>query len=100
MPSTAAEEPPAAPVTHPPLFLAGPGELAEDAIVLSGPEGRHAATVRRLTPGERVDVTDGAGTVAECVVTRAGAGSLELAVRARRRAPAPQPAVAVAQAIP
>jgi len=100
MPSTAAEQPPAGPGTHPPLFLAGPGELAADVIVLSGPEGRHAATVRRLSHGERVDVTDGAGGVAECVVTRAGPGSLELAVQARRQEPAPQPEVVVAQAIP
>lgn len=82
------------------MFLAGPAELARDVITLSGPEGRHAATVRRLTPGERVDVTDGAGTVAECVVTGAGRGTLELAVRARRAEPAPQPAIVVAQAIP
>ncbi len=69
-------------------------------ITLSGPEGRHAATVRRLAVGERVDVADGAGTVAECVVTAAGAGTLELAVRRRRAEPPPEPAIVVAQAIP
>ena len=100
MPSTAADEPASGPVTHPPVFLASAADLARDVITLSGPEGRHAATVRRLGRGERVDLTDGAGTVAECVVTRAGPGTLELAVQARRADPAPQPSIVVAQAIP
>ena len=100
MRSTAADESAAGPDSRPPVFLADPADLARDVIVLSGPEGRHAATVRRLSPGERVDLTDGAGTVAECVVTGTRAATLELAVRARRTDPAPQPAVVVAQAIP
>jgi 16S rRNA (uracil1498-N3)-methyltransferase len=56
--------------------------------------------VRRLTAGERVDLTDGDGQWAECVVTRAGRGMLEVAVRARTVVPAPDPAVVVVQAIP
>ena len=88
------------PGSQPPVFLADPADLAGDLIVLSGPEGRHAADVRRLAAGERVDLTDGAGQLAECVVTRAQRGSLELAVRHRRCVPAPDPAVAVVQAIP
>ena len=100
MPSTAADEPAAGPDSRPPVFLADPAGLARDVIVLSGPEGRHAATVRRLTAGQRVDLTDGAGTVAECVVTGTRGATLELAVRARRTDPAPQPAIVVAQAIP
>jgi 16S rRNA (uracil1498-N3)-methyltransferase len=101
MPSTAAD--PAAGDgrdARPPVFLAGPAELARDVIVLAGPEGRHAATVRRLAPGERADLTDGEGAVAECVVTSVRAGALELAVRARRTDPVPQPAIVVAQALP
>ena len=69
-------------------------------IVLSGPEGRHGATVRRLAPGERADVTDGAGNLAECVVTQAGDGVLHLAVRSRRVQPPADPAVVVVQALP
>ena len=89
-----------APGTTPPVFLAAAADLAGDVIVLSGAEGRHAATVRRLAVGERVDVADGAGTIAECVVTAAPRGQLELAVRARRTAPSPEPAITVVQAIP
>ena len=99
-------------MSTPPLFLAAATDLASDVIVLSGAEGRHAATVRRLAVGERVDVADGAGTVAECVVTGTGGGGgasrgggtqrgrLELAVRARRTVPRPEPAITVIQAIP
>jgi 16S rRNA (uracil1498-N3)-methyltransferase len=56
--------------------------------------------VRRLARGERADVTDGAGQVAECVVTQAGSGVLRLAVRSRWAEPPPDPAVVVVQALP
>jgi 16S rRNA (uracil1498-N3)-methyltransferase len=68
--------------------------------VLAGQEGRHASTVRRLTPGERADITDGAGAVAECVVTAVRPAELELTVLARRTDQRPEPRVAVLQAIP
>ncbi len=82
-----------------PVFVAAPAELRRDVVVLSGPEGRHAATVRRLAAGERADLTDGAGTVAECVVVSAGAGVAEFRVLARQVKPAPEPSVAVVQAL-
>jgi 16S rRNA (uracil1498-N3)-methyltransferase len=85
---------------QPPVFLTDRAALESDVVVLSGAEGRHAATVRRLRPGERADVTDGAGLVAECVVAGSGAGDLELTVRARREVPRPDPAITVVQAIP
>jgi 16S rRNA (uracil1498-N3)-methyltransferase len=67
--------------------------------VLRGREGRHASTVRRLDVGERVDVTDGAGTVAECSVVASAPGELSLAVVTRRTEPPPQPRLVVLQAI-
>ena len=84
----------------PPVFLADRAALESDVVVLSGAEGRHAATVRRLRPGERADVADGAGLVAECVVAGPRAGGLELTVRARREVPRPDPTITVVQAIP
>ncbi len=56
--------------------------------------------MRRLSVGERADVTDGAGAVAECVVTGARAGVVELAVLARREEPRGEPRIVVVQAIP
>lgn len=83
-----------------PVFLADTAQLEHDSIVLSGPEGRHAATVRRIRPGERADVADGAGLIAECVVTAAGGDRVELLVRSRHRVPVPDPRIVVVQAIP
>ena len=80
--------------------MADAAQLRGDRIVLSGAEGRHAATVRRLTAGERADVTDGDGMLAECVVTGSGADLLELTVLARRADPPPDPRIVVVQAIP
>ena len=68
--------------------------------MLTGAEGRHAATVRRLGPGERLDLTDGAGTLAQGRVTAVRPGTVELAVLARRTEPAPEPRLVVIQAIP
>ena len=62
------------------MFLADRAQLESDVFELSGAEGRHAATVRRLRPGERADVGDGAGLIAECVVAAHAPGGLELAV--------------------
>ena len=51
-------------------------------------------------PGERADVTDGSGEIAECVVTAARPGELELTVLDRRAEPRPEPQLIVLQAIP
>jgi len=84
-----------------PLFFVSDGLGSGDEIVLSGAEGRHAAVVRRLRPGERVDVGDGAGLIAECVVAGAAGGTgLRLSVKSRRVVPHPEPTVTVVQAIP
>jgi 16S rRNA (uracil1498-N3)-methyltransferase len=87
-------------VPAPPVFYAERAALQGDVVILSGAEGRHAAAARRLRPGERAEVGDGAGLVAECVVTAHGPGRLELAVRARREVPRPDPVITVVQAIP
>jgi 16S rRNA (uracil1498-N3)-methyltransferase len=73
---------------------------AGERVTLSGAEGRHAATVQRLRPGERVDLTDGAGLLAECLVVAAGGDELELEVRTRRREPPAHPRLVVVQALP
>lgn len=41
---------------------------SEDAVELTGPEGHHARTVRRLGPGEELDLVDGRGLRAPGVV--------------------------------
>ena len=90
----------------PPVFITDRASLEQDTVILSGAEGRHAATVRRLRPGERADLTDGAGMIAECVVTAGSGGNgrpggqLELGVLSRRHEPRPEPRICVVQAVP
>ncbi|RJK97046.1 16S rRNA (uracil(1498)-N(3))-methyltransferase [Vallicoccus soli] len=84
----------------PPVFLVEPGTLPpRGRLVLDGAEGRHAAAVRRLQPGEALVLADGAGEVADCVVAVAHRDSLELEVVARRALPAPSPRLVVVQAL-
>lgn len=80
-------------------FLAEPAVLAADPIRLEGPEGRHAAAVRRLRPGEQIDLTDGAGSVVSGLVTATGPDWVEMRVERRLSVPAPQPRVVVVQAL-
>jgi 16S rRNA (uracil1498-N3)-methyltransferase len=72
------------------------GELA----VVDGDEGFHAANVRRIRPGEEIDLGDGDGTVAHCVVEDAAKRRLSARILDRRTVPAPVPAVTVVQALP
>jgi 16S rRNA (uracil1498-N3)-methyltransferase len=88
------------PVAGPPVFLVSPGDLAADTVTLTGPEGHHAAVVRRLRPGERADVTDGAGTLAEGMVTAVTKDSVTLTIRVVRKVPPADPRITVAQALP
>jgi 16S rRNA (uracil1498-N3)-methyltransferase len=84
----------------PPFFVADAAGLRGDQITLRGQEGRHASTVRRLARGEQAYLTDGAGTVVQCVVVAARPGELALTVTDRQFEPRPDPAVSVVQAIP
>lgn len=72
------------------------GELA----VVDGDEGFHAANVRRIRPDEEIDLGDGIGTVAHCVVEDVAKGRLTARVLDRRAVPAPAPSVTVVQALP
>lgn len=85
----------------PPVFLVAPGSLPAGAgrVVLDGPEGRHAARVRRLAAGEPVDLVDGTGGRAAGVVAAVRGDRVEVAVEEVRREPAPQPRLTVVQAL-
>ncbi len=72
------------------------GELA----VVDGEEGFHAATVRRIRPGEELDLADGAGMVARCVVEDVAKGRLTARLQDRRLVEPPRPIVTVVQALP
>lgn len=81
-----------------PVFLVDSLPAGADT-VLDGPEGRHAATVRRLRAGEGVVLSDGHGGLARCVVRDVGRDSVGLTVQRRWAEPAPAPRVVLAQAL-
>jgi 16S rRNA (uracil1498-N3)-methyltransferase len=74
-------------------------EVGECAVV-DGDEGFHAANVRRIRPGEELDLGDGDGTVAHCVVEDVAKGRLTARVLDRRTVPLASPSVTVVQALP
>ena len=72
------------------------GEVA----VVDGDEGFHAANVRRIRVAEELDLSDGAGEVARCVIEEVGKGRLTARVMDRRTVALPTPTVTVVQALP
>ncbi|WP_232662965.1 16S rRNA (uracil(1498)-N(3))-methyltransferase [Pseudonocardia sp. TRM90224] len=81
-----------------PLFLVD--ELPAGAqAVLDGPEGRHAATVKRIRAGERVLLADGRGGLADAVVDAAERDTVTLTISRRRTLAPPAPRVLLAQAL-
>jgi 16S rRNA (uracil1498-N3)-methyltransferase len=67
---------------------------------LDGAEGRHAATVRRLQPGEPVVVTDGRGRRHTGTVAAVGKDTVDVAVGSVSVDAAPTPRIVVVQALP
>lgn len=76
--------------------LPGAGELA----VVDGDEGFHASNVRRIRVGEQLDLSDGAGVLAHCVVEETAKGRLSARVTQRVDIAVPRPTVTVVQALP
>ena len=86
-----------------PVFLVAPAVLdgAPSRLTLDGPEGRHAVSVRRLTPGEEVVLTDGEGRGAYGTVASAeGKDVLHVDVAEWRTEALPAARITVVQALP
>ncbi|GAA3235035.1 16S rRNA (uracil(1498)-N(3))-methyltransferase [Actinocorallia longicatena] len=83
-----------------PVFLVETAALRNDRVLLDGPEGRHAATVRRMRVGEGVVLADGAGSSARCEVVEVLKAALEVEVLERSVEEAPAPRIVVVQALP
>lgn len=85
------------------LFLLDAGRLTGatpgQTIVVDGAEGRHAATVKRIEPGEPVLLADGSGVVAECETVAAAADRLEVRIVAVRHEHPGRPRVTLVQAL-
>ncbi|ADB31490.1 protein of unknown function DUF558 [Kribbella flavida DSM 17836] len=88
------------PVFHLADLGAGSATGAGDELTLDGPEGRHAAVVRRIGMGERLRLTDGRGSFAEGAVVAASKSGVTVAVDRRAEVPPPAPRLVVVQALP
>jgi 16S rRNA (uracil1498-N3)-methyltransferase len=86
------------------VFVVDPERLrsavAGTVVPLDGPEGRHAAAVRRLRAGEPIQLVDGSGARVDGVVEQARRDGLDVRVLALQHEPAPQPRIVVVQALP
>lgn len=81
----------------PPVFVVA--DVAGDRVVLDGPEGHHAATVRRVRVGEAVDLVDGRGGRASCRVAKVERDLVQCTVIDRVVEPRPQPWLVLVQAL-
>jgi len=86
-----------------PLFFADVERLRAAAIgevfELDGPEGHHAATVRRLVVGEKLDLSDAAGLVFSATVTAVRGHVLQVELLTRSVFEAREPRITVVQAL-
>jgi 16S rRNA (uracil1498-N3)-methyltransferase len=70
-----------------------------DLVRLDGPEGRHAADVRRLRIGEPIDLTDGSGALLHATVSEVHKGGLVAEVGSVEIVDRPSPRFTVVQAL-
>jgi 16S rRNA (uracil1498-N3)-methyltransferase len=70
------------------------------SVEVTGDEAHHAVAVRRLRTGERVVLTDGAGTSVTGSVAETGKRRFAVSVERVERVPVPEPSVVVVQALP
>ncbi|NDA12403.1 MAG: 16S rRNA (uracil(1498)-N(3))-methyltransferase, partial [Actinobacteria bacterium] len=82
----------------PPVFLLDPDRAAEarvgGALVLDGPEGRHAVAVQRVRSGEMIQCVDGSGRrITGSVTTVHQSDSATITVTAVTDEPEPIPQI-------
>ncbi|MFE2888640.1 16S rRNA (uracil(1498)-N(3))-methyltransferase [Streptomyces sp. NPDC059272] len=87
-----------------PVFILDPLKIPDFSggeVVLDGPEGRHAVSVKRLRPGEGIVLTDGRGRYLDGVVkTVEGKDRLVVLGSTVFEEPREQPRITVVQALP
>lgn len=81
------------------VLAGGRPELPAETGVLDGPEGKHAATVKRIEVGERMLLIDGHGSGIEVIATATTKSAVAFDVDKRVSFPA-RPAVTIVQALP
>jgi 16S rRNA (uracil1498-N3)-methyltransferase len=82
------------------LFYVDTLPQAGELVIVDGDEGFHAANVRRIRIGEELDLGDGAGAVARCVIEEVAKARLSARVLQRWTVDPVAPTVTVVQALP
>jgi len=78
--------------------LAAAAKVA-NSLLLDGPEGRHAVTVQRIRPGERVELVDGHGRRMRGTVTETNKDQCSIRIDSIDDEPQPRPKITAVQAI-
>jgi 16S rRNA (uracil1498-N3)-methyltransferase len=83
------------------MFFAAIGKDTEvgSSFVLSGPEAKHAVSVRRMLQGEAIAVSDGAGVKIRGKVSKVGRDTLDISVESVESVPAPSVQLYLVQAL-
>src|SRR5256885_9118718 len=84
---------------HAPFFFAEPGDLDTDRLTIQGEDARHLAVVRRASPGDLVQISDGRGTTVAARLTSVAAGGVGAEIVDRTLTAAPSPPVVVHQGL-
>ena len=85
-----------------PVFFcdAPPGAKPGDVVMVTGPEGHHAAQVARLRTGEDVELVDGEGQRLIGHVTAVAKNRIDVQISSVTRETPPDPRIIVVQALP
>jgi 16S rRNA (uracil1498-N3)-methyltransferase len=84
---------------HAPFFFAEPGDLDTDRLTIQGEDARHLAVVRRASPGDLVQISDGRGTTVAARLTSVAPGAVGAEIVDRTLTAAPSPSVVVHQGL-
>jgi 16S rRNA (uracil1498-N3)-methyltransferase len=84
-----------------PLFFAAIGKdtVPGSVFVISGQEAKHAVSVRRMSMGEKIAVSDGLGTKIRGQVSKVSKDSLELIVETLEQIAKPETRISLVQAL-
>lgn len=80
-------------------FFVAPEQITNDHAVLGPDEARHALKALRLSPGDRVELLDGSGTIFDATFDTLSKVGGELTITSRRVAPLPSGGLTIAQAL-
>ncbi|MGH8932679.1 MAG: RsmE family RNA methyltransferase [Egibacteraceae bacterium] len=83
-----------------PHFFVDPGDVDGDFAALRGDDARHLTVVRRVSPGEAISLSDGAGRCWQARVVEVTPTEVQLRLEAQLHVGRPRPRLCVVHALP